>query len=175
VSAARTLLNDLAVIGATIEPAGDRLILRAGPAAIPADLIIRVRQTKAELLDTLAAAPACHGWTTEDWQAFYGERAGILEFDCGLARRKAEVQAFEACIVEWLNQNPAPSQPGRCAWCGEREIKTAVVLPFGSEPGTHAWLHGECWRPWQDARRAQAVKALSRIAGLADAAKSEQT
>jgi hypothetical protein len=29
-SAARELLDDLALIGATVEPAGDRLILRAG-------------------------------------------------------------------------------------------------------------------------------------------------
>jgi hypothetical protein len=33
-SVAGDLLMDLAVIGATIEPAGDRLILRAGPSAI---------------------------------------------------------------------------------------------------------------------------------------------
>jgi hypothetical protein len=169
-SAACKLLDDLAVIGATIEPLGDRLILRAGATAIPAALIVRIQQAKAELLDALAAAPVCHGWTTKDWEAFYGERAGILEFDCGLARPKAEMQAFEACIVEWLNQNPVPSQPGRCAWCGEREIKTAVVLPFGTEPGACTWLHGECWRPWQDSRRAQAVKALSRMGGLADEA-----
>jgi hypothetical protein len=35
-SAARDLLDDLAVIGATIEPAGDRLLLRAGlPQSLP--------------------------------------------------------------------------------------------------------------------------------------------
>ena len=34
-NAARELLDDLALIGATVEPAGDRLILRAGPMAIP--------------------------------------------------------------------------------------------------------------------------------------------
>jgi hypothetical protein len=33
---ARDLLDDLAVIGATVEPAGDRLILRAGSTEIPA-------------------------------------------------------------------------------------------------------------------------------------------
>ena len=54
---ARDLLDDLAMIGATIEPAGDRLILRAGPTAIPAGLVGRIREAKAELLVTLATRP----------------------------------------------------------------------------------------------------------------------
>ena len=53
-NAARELLDDLALIGATVEPAGDRLILRAGPMAIPARLVNRVREAKAELIATLA-------------------------------------------------------------------------------------------------------------------------
>ena len=53
-NAARCLLDDLATIGATVEPAGDRLILRAGPTAIPAALVNRLRQAKAELIATLA-------------------------------------------------------------------------------------------------------------------------
>jgi hypothetical protein len=158
---ARKLLEDLAVIGATIEPAGDRIILRAGNNKIPADLIIRVRQAKAELLDTLAACPVTQEWAAEEWQAFYDERAGILEFDGGLSRTIAEAQAFEACIIEWLTRNPAPSPAGHCAWCGERETKSVRVVPFGSEPGTHAWLHGECWRPWQKLRKARAAAVLA--------------
>ena len=53
-NAARELLDDLAMIGATVEPAGDRLILRAGPTAIPAALVNRVREAKADLIATLA-------------------------------------------------------------------------------------------------------------------------
>ncbi len=51
---ARDLLDDLALIGATVQPAGDRLILRAGPTAIPAALVHRVREAKADLIATLA-------------------------------------------------------------------------------------------------------------------------
>jgi hypothetical protein len=54
-SAARNLLRDLALIGATIQPEGDRLILRAGAIPVPAGLVSRVRWAKAELLATLAA------------------------------------------------------------------------------------------------------------------------
>jgi hypothetical protein len=47
------LLADLAMIGAAVEPAGDRLILRAGSTAIPAPLVSRVREAKAELVALL--------------------------------------------------------------------------------------------------------------------------
>jgi hypothetical protein len=174
-NAARELLYDLAEIGATIKTAGDRLILRAGSAAIPADLIARIRQTKAELLDTLSVAPSNDGWTAEDWRVFYNERAGSFEFDGELPRAPAEAQAFEACIIEWLNRNPAPSLPGRCAWCSRCERSSDAVVPFGTEPGTHAWLHWECWRPWQEARRGEAEMALSQIGGLSNAPQSERT
>ena len=174
-SAAHKLLDDLAVIGATVEPAGDRLVLRAGPTAIPADLIVQVRQTKAEILSTLAALPTGHGWTAGDCRAFYDEHAGVLEFDGGMPRPAAEARAYEACIVEWLNRNSAPSPPGRCAWCAQRETDNAVVLPFGTVPGTHTWLHAECWRPWHDARRAQAVTVLSRIGGPSRVARRQLT
>ena len=158
-SAARKLLDDIAVIGATIEPAGDRLILRAGLTAVPADLIIRILQTKAELLDTLAAAPTHQECEAEDWQAFYDERAGILEFDCGFPRPAAEAQAFEACTIEWLNRSPAPSSTGRCAWCGHPSRCDADVLPCRTGP--HTWLHSECWPSWQVERQAKAAEALA--------------
>jgi hypothetical protein len=163
VNAARKLLDDLALIGATIEPVGDRLILRAGSTAIPADLVIRIRQTKAELLDALPASSADRDWTGEDWEAYCDGRAGFLEFDGGLPRTTAEAQAFEACVVEWLNRNPAPSPAGRCTWCGDRETDSARVLPFGTEPGTHAWLHSECWLPWCKHRQKEAASALRRM------------
>jgi hypothetical protein len=53
-STARDLLDDLAVIGATIQPQGDRLILRAGATPVPSGLVRRVRRAKAELLAALA-------------------------------------------------------------------------------------------------------------------------
>jgi hypothetical protein len=55
-SAAIDVLNDLAVIGATIRPEGDQLILRAGATPVPAGLVGRIRRAKAELLTALAQA-----------------------------------------------------------------------------------------------------------------------
>jgi hypothetical protein len=47
------LLKDLTGIGAKIEPAGDRLILRAGPTAIPATLVGRSAGPSASLWQRL--------------------------------------------------------------------------------------------------------------------------
>jgi hypothetical protein len=69
--------------------------------------------------------------------------------------------APERCVIGWLNRHPAPSAPGHCAWCGRAESPSAVVLPFGTEPGTHTWLHAECWPAWQETRRAHATAALA--------------
>jgi hypothetical protein len=175
VNAARMILDDLALIGATIEPVGDRLILRAGSTAIPADLVIRIRQTKAELLDALTASSVDRDGTGEDWEAYFHERAGFLEFDGGLPRSEAEARSFDCCVAQWLNRNPAPSPAGRCVWCGGRGTKSAAVVPFGTEPGTHAWLHAECWQSWHDSRRAEAVAALHQLLNATDVVQTERT
>jgi len=148
-NAAHHLLDDLAMIGATIAPAGDRLILRAGPTAIPAVLVNRLREAKGELIATLDRGP------TREGQADAGKSA----------RHQFRHRKFEGRIIEWLNDHPAPSTPGHCAWCARTESSSAVVLPFGTVPGTHTWLHAECWAAWQGARRAHAVDAL-RLMGV---------
>ena len=52
-SAAAHILHELEAIGAIIAPAGDRLLLRAGPKPVPASIIRRVREAKPELLALL--------------------------------------------------------------------------------------------------------------------------
>jgi len=96
-----------------------------------------------------------------DWRSRFDQRTAIAEHDRGFSRAEAERWAFECCVVEWLNANPSPSPPGLCTWCGQADMVGSVVLPFGSEPGTHAWLHAACWQAWGQARRVEAVAALS--------------
>jgi hypothetical protein len=110
-------------------------------------------------------------WSPEDWRARFDERAGFLEHDGGLLRLEAEVQAFDQCIVEWLNTNPSSTLAGRCAWCGRPESPSAVVLPFGIEPGTHASLHADCWAAWHQSRRQEAALALRKM-GIAPVSSS---
>jgi hypothetical protein len=146
-NAARDLLARLEGIGASIVPAGNRLILRAGRTAIPATLVDRVREAKADLIATLAVRTV---QVAPEGQEHDGEPT----------HHQLKGRRFEGCIVEWLNQHPASSAPGRCAQCGRPESASAVVLPFGTEPRTHAWLHAECWPAWHEARRTEAIVAL---------------
>ena len=128
----------------------------------PAVVLDGLSRHKAEIVAILR--PNKDGWSAEDWRLFFEERAAIAEIKGGLPRAKAEAQAFECCVVTWLDRNPAPSAPGRCAWCGRSESH-APVVPFGTEPGT--WLHRECWSEWRKMRPFQAKEALTRM-GIGD-------
>jgi hypothetical protein len=136
---------------------GDDLLLEAAVPP-PAPVLDYLSRYKADVVRTLRSAE--DGWSAEDWQIFFDERAGIAEFDGGLPRSDAEAQAFACCIVEWLNRNPARSPPGRCLACGDREHGHDPLLPYGVEPTGHAWLHSRCWETWYAARKMEAVAAL---------------
>jgi hypothetical protein len=143
-SAFCNLLDDLARIGATIEPAGNRLILRAGPNAIPSTLVTRIRKAKADLLVVLAQKDRATFRVTE------GRNHG----------HEINDRAFEAVVIEWLNKHRAAPVPGRCIWCGKPDSSSsAVVLPLRAEPGTHVWFHAECWSTWREEQRRDAVTA----------------
>jgi hypothetical protein len=108
---------------------GDDLALSAASAP-PAAVLHALARHKAEIVALLR--PGRDGWSAEDWQVYFDER--VAEFDGGLPRAEAEARAFQCCVVEWLNQHPAPSPPGSCRWCGKSESASAVVLPFGTSP-----------------------------------------
>jgi hypothetical protein len=138
---------------------GDDLLLEA-VSEPPAATLEALSRHKAEIVELLR--PNMGGWSAEDWRLYFEERAAVAEFDGGMPRTEAEAQAFECCVVTWLDRNPAPSAPGRCAWCG-RSGSHAPVVPFGTEPGTHTWLHRECWSAWRKMRPFQAKEALTRM------------
>jgi hypothetical protein len=169
VSAAEALCMAQAA-GLRIEVDGSDLVLEA-PAPPPATVLDALSRHKADVV--LLLRPAADGWSPADWQAYFDERAGIAEFEGGLARDAAEARAFECCVCEWLNRNPAPLRPGRCAWCGKAESGAATILPFGLEPSGHTWLHDDCWADWHQRRREQAIAVLSAI-GIKAPAKSER-
>ncbi len=148
------LLNDLSASGVLVTRRGDRLVLDGPADFLTESLIDQIWVSKVEILQEVDI------WSHEDWQAFYDERAGIAEYDGCLLRFEAEAMAFEACIVEWLKRNPAPSKSGSCAHCGQAENDNAVVLPFGTHEITSTWLHSECWPDWHRERRKTAEEFL---------------
>ena len=102
-SAVRNVLHALEVIGATIMPAGDHLVLRAGPKPVPASVIRLIREQKRELLTlfrhqreaiaiTTAFTPAGLNFepAPEMWTDAEEERAAIVEYDFGAPRAWAD-------------------------------------------------------------------------------------
>jgi hypothetical protein len=144
-------------IGIHVEVDGGDLVLEAS-APPPSTVLEALSQHKAEIVELLR--PRADGWSTEDWRVYFDERAAVAEFNNGLTHADAEAHAFECCIIQWLNRNPSLSAAGRCVWCGAAESDNSVVLPFGTDPGTQAWLHAECWPAWHQARRAKAAAEL---------------
>jgi hypothetical protein len=146
--------------GIHLEPDGDDLLLEASEP--PPDAVLdALSRHKPEVLRLLHLGK--DGSSRDYWHVLFQERAAFAEIAGGLPRADAEAQAFERCIVEWLNRNPTPSAAGRCLWCGQTESRGAVVVPYGTELGTHAWLHAECWPAWHEVRRSHAQQALMRI------------
>jgi len=155
-------LESARAVGVHVEIQGDELLLEA-TSVPPTAVLEAISRHKTEIIALLR--PSRDGWSAADWQGFFDERAGIAEFDGGLSRREAEVQAFACCVVEWLNRNPERSQPGCCLACGGREKGHDALLPFGIEPAGHVWLHGHCWAAWYAERKAKAASAL-RVMGI---------
>jgi hypothetical protein len=136
---------------------GNSLVLEAASAP-PAAVLDTLSRHKAEIVSLLR--PGRDGWSAEDWQVFFDERAGTVKFEPGLPRAEAEAHAFDCCVVEWLNRNPERSPAGRCLECGDREHDDDPLLPYGAEPAGHAWLHSRCWPAWYATRKANAASAL---------------
>ena len=80
---------------------GDDLVLKAASPP-PASVLDALSCNKAGIVALLRSGD--DGWSAEDWQLLFDERAGIAEFDGGLSRVEAEAQAFACCITEWMNR-----------------------------------------------------------------------
>jgi hypothetical protein len=103
-------------------------------------------------------------WDTDDWHAYFAERAAVLEFDYGLSREDAEGHAFRDTVVQWLCRYPAQvSNPALgCVHCCSRDQAGNTLLPLLAEGG-HVWVHDRCWEPWNAARQRQAADALYQL------------
>ena len=143
--------------GIDLRPDGDDLVLEAS-AVPPAYIIDLLSLLKPEIMVLLQTSR--DGWSAEDWQFLFDERAGVTEFDGGLTRVEAEARAFDCCVAEWLNRNFVRSPPGRCLACGGDHTHEQL-LPFGIEPIGRAWLHSGCWSGWHTGRKSEAVAALA--------------
>lgn len=151
-------LKSARAVGIRVRIDGDDLELEAA-APPPSDVLDLILRHKADILRLLRQAD--DGWSPEDWQVFFDERAAIAEYDGELPRDKAERRAFACCATEWVNRNPTPSMPGRCLGCGGGEHVGNPLLPVGTDTTSHACVHRACWPAWHRGREAQAIAALA--------------
>src|SRR5271165_4168854 len=121
--------------GIEVRIEGDGLYLEA-TSQPPAEILERLVRHKPRIIALLR--PGRDGWSAEEWQAHFDERAGIAEFNGGLSRPEAEDRAFACCVVEWLNRNFERSPPGCCLACGGADRAHDALLPHGIEPTGHA-------------------------------------
>jgi hypothetical protein len=145
-------------IDVRIEGGGLALEALAPPSAELLELLARHKPGIVALL-----RPGRDGWSAENWQAHFDERARVAEFDGGLPRPEAAARAFECCVVDWLNHNFERSPPGRCLACGGGDHHYDALVPFGVESSGHVWLHSRCWPSWRTARKSEAVIALAEM------------
>jgi hypothetical protein len=130
----------------------------------PADLLQRLARHKAEIVALLR--PGRDGWSSEDWQVYFDERAAIAEYDGGLPRPQAEVLALACCVAEWMDRTPAHTPNNACAGCGGLETANDPLLPYGGGAAGHSWLHAPCWQGWFDRQKAEAETSLTALLGL---------
>jgi hypothetical protein len=147
------VLSAAQAAGITVILDGENLLLEA-TSEPPRTLVDALANHKPAILALLR--PREREWSVDDWRTYFSRRSRkTTHLDT-----QARASAFESCVAEWCNQHPAPSSPAQCAWCGMKESSTAIVLPFGINPGTLTWLHGQCWAAWHQERRAGAIAAL---------------
>src|SRR5437868_767923 len=115
-SAAAELLRHLSEIGASIHPAGDKLIVRAGTSPVPAELVRRLRAERADVLAALTR-------TTPAFDAAWWRRQfTVRTLDRLLGHRtlgEAKRLAFNHLVLEWHRLRGERPDCRRCAGCGD--------------------------------------------------------
>jgi hypothetical protein len=148
-SAAAELLRRISEIGASVNPAGDKLIVRTGSAPIPADLVRQLRAAKAELLAALSLPPERRdaGW----WRREFTIRT-LDRLIGNRDREEAERLAFNDLVVEWHRQQGERVPRNLCAGC-RRPLGSAEALDVIDGNRVHITdgydcliRHGERWR-----------------------------
>jgi len=144
---------------------GADLVLSA-PAPPPALVIDLLSRHKVDIIAFLRAEG--DGWTPDDWQAFFDERAGFAEHEGELPREEAEARAYACCVVEMMNRTLVVSDPDRCVYCGGDDRSGDRLLPFVATTTGHTWLHPACWESWFRGQQGDAAAALAAMGiGLA--------
>jgi len=121
---------------------GEALVLEASAPPSP-EVFNLLASHKTDILTLLR--PGLDGWSGEDWQDLFEERAAVAEHCGRMTRQAAEASALSCCVAEWLRRNPVRSLPGICAACGlDRGWLQPYVTDLNPIDIGHTWLHQAC-------------------------------
>jgi len=121
---------------------GEALVLEASAPPSP-EVFNLLASHKTDILTLLR--PGLDGWSGEDWQDLFEERAAVAEHCGRMTRQAAEASALSCCVTEWLRRNPVRSLPGLCAACGlDRGWLQPYVTDLNPIDIGHTWLHQAC-------------------------------
>ena len=151
-NSAEELIDRLVEVGARVEAADGRLIVRAGARPVPRELVRRLREAKVEVLATLSPA-----W----WHRQFVVRTIDRELRGARSRDDAARLAWGELECRWHRLFGAHMPEGQCAGCGE-PIGGRAALSMGE--GNRAHLddaHGlECVIAYGKRWRGVATAAL---------------
>jgi hypothetical protein len=101
-------------------------------------------------------------WGVGDWPAYFGERAGIREYDGGLARAEAENLAYIDCIGLYLRRHKPMWAGNECVACWQSidEIPCDVLR---CENNYWGFIHVACEGPYRLVRIRRAMYALAAL------------
>ena len=142
---ATEILHTAHAFGVIIMQDGNDLLIEA-VIPPPEMLLEEIKRQKPQILALL------------DWQEFYDERAGFAEHSGQMPKKQAEKQAFESCIVRWLDTHPPAIIPDACTHCGK---PAGVIGRNAVITATGHYLHHACHAPWLARRREEAIAALA--------------
>lgn len=144
--------------GVRINVVQDRLELEA-PRKPPDEVLQALAAAREELVVLLRQDPG--KLPGIDYLDHFEERAAFGEYEAGMSRQAAELNAFECCVSLWMSQNnPDVPDRCRCIHCGIETGNYDLALAL-QQNGRNAWIHSACHRPFLASRRVKAIEALS--------------
>jgi hypothetical protein len=166
-SAASDLLDQFAEIGAKVEAAGNRLVVRAGSKPVSGELVRRLREARTEVLAALAPAgsKASYGSYPSEapcWRRRFVIRTIERELGGYRSHPDAELLAFGDMTVEWHRRHGVRPDPRRCAGCDDELPDFAGIVVDRDNVRVHfdAVRRDECIIAYGQRWRGAAARAL---------------
>jgi hypothetical protein len=112
---------------------------------------------------SVSLSPSDQDWPPEEWAYRFHERVGFLHHDCGVPRPEAQQRAIGELQGHWRARHPLPATTPEagCTHCGG--LGGIDLVPILAEKKSHTWVHSKCWHALDQARRSEALAALTKM------------